>query len=335
MTTKRELSFSYDNYEQTVQLVVVLRFLFKTFNSEMIGVGRKMNSSEQEESLTPDITAEFNNFGLINEIKKSICEKHLTKEVLQLKKYDTIVGEWKANKNLDYDIFLFVHTREFQKLIKFLEESKMDSTYKKFSFKVEDNINNISFAHNLAIFRWMRVEETDQYYQIIFDVGNVSDQPVSQNFKNTEQKVFMYQIIDLLSTFKFTDDKPPMVYLLPILWEKIFSTFFVVDEYKEVHLKGKNIIEKELTLEQVFNLIDETFIALDSDTGKKQIIKSWIKEAIDILDSLDLCKWIDKAKFNLKYKRIDNIKDFFISKLSDDEEPTDDSQKSLGSFIQS
>jgi len=262
-----------------------------------------MNTSEEntiapKTIITPDLIIQYDdNYGIVTELKKSFPKdkKRWNKTFKkQLKKYDDVLKGWKTEDGFidSSDIVLLTDYRLKTIISDYIREKIGKS--------------EISFDKNFALISFLRNTQNDPFMVFEKGFGNLSDNTLDTRFHNIHS-VPLKKIV-AFNTIKFYDDKPPLPYIMNILWTKIFNQYPKMEEFMES--KGKKIISIEINIDDLTNKLKTQYSDYDkNDDRQPEVPKTgWIRDALDKFVELKYAKrhLNNRDNYIIRYKTIKN-----------------------------
>jgi hypothetical protein len=259
-----------------------------------VSQGRRMQTSASNKvspnsEVTPDFCIQFpNNKGIVGEVKKSFPAKqdYWKDDFDQLMSYDDDFLNWltPSGKIDDHEIVL-------------LPEQSRSRLVKQY-FK-ERNGKEITFKKNFIIVEFNRNDQVNSYFFFRKECGAFKYFEDANERLEQGVQVPLAKLMPFYEKIKLYDSKPPLPYLLHLIWENVILLRASEEEgFKGLHRNSRLPIG--IMVDQIVNDLHEnySFKSLHSDTGSYQPkipLKSWIKEAINALVSFKLAKWKDEA----------------------------------------
>ena len=268
----------HDDYGQSVLGLHVLcrsaRFDPETMRERSAGrysVPRTMSVAYGDESgkrLTPDAVAQprGDSYGLVAEMKKNFRPGD-TKHWDQLSKYDrSLLGWWTTAESLDgHDLVLLTH------LMSSVHAADALTQWEAAGGAFERPVAIVEFGHN---------EQGQTYFFLRRTVGKLSD-PTHDEALRLGKQVPQRYVTDVLQTRKFYDAKPPLVYMLVVIWTNVLPPLAAEESYDPAEPGGPLV---EVTAEQVREVLSRDFCPDRNDDRTPEVPRlSWVSEALDKL----------------------------------------------------
>lgn len=275
-----------DNYEQSLNACLSFIHIYKwdekegkPDNSILYWIGKAYNPGK----ITPDITMQLSiDKGLVVELKPFLPineEGHIDKwkkEFKQLKKYDQQLEGWETtNKKVgQQELILITNQKIVKRIIDYIEKNKLYFTY---------------FSKNFCIIQYGLATGKKPAYYLRKEYGRIDD------FKHITDKewgldgfavAIEYLIKTGLIRTKFLDYKPPVVYLMSILWDEVFTSLVCEEDWIKAKMEsGKKMVKIPANVAELRKILQENF----ADKNSKQGIKEkWIEEALENFVKLKL-----------------------------------------------
>ena len=275
-------------------------------------IGRRMTTSQQNAvtpnvEVTPDcvIQTDLRN-GLIAETKLSLPrdDSNWDEDIQQLVKYDDdLIGWWTTDEKIElHDIVALIPL----------------SRAVQFADKIEKAIadGELSFERNLAIVGFFKQSSVREFITLKREWGKLSDAGLDRRLR-LSRLIRMDHLIFGYRDRKFIDHKPPMAYLLQIIWDYLFSRY-ASDANRD---EANKWILIETTVGQVTKDLQEFYGYKSAGTRSPEIPRySWVREALDALVKFKIAdRGAKQDAYRVKYKRSnrDTLKKFgrLVAKL--------------------
>lgn len=286
------------------------------------GIGRRMDTSPQNAvapgtTVTPDLVCQTTpTFGLVAEAKKSLGRdrQYWRSTVEQLRKYDDdLTGWWTGSEQISsYNAAILIHvsrSRAFKDYLSECEESESGAT-----------------GPNSLIIEFSRADEAVPYFFFRTEYGTLTgDDELALKLKDGVQ-VPLERILESFSTVRFYDAKPPMSYLLTVLW-----TNSVPSRLNDVEYDAK------LKAFPVPMDVSDTARDLQDGHGSGQLFRDdrsvvfpkerWVREAFERLVGYGLAiPGGDSGKYTVLFKQIRaDVREHFVGLVSGDKSEHPDS----------
>jgi hypothetical protein len=268
---------------------------------------------EKGDDVTPDIGILLpNDTGVVGEVKASFpADQELwMDDFRQLMRYDQDLAGWPNTSGTvnTHDIILLLHIIRSVSVKRYYEDRKD---------------GEIIFRRPFCIIEYSRSSQSKEYFFMRTQYGNVSDQNIDRKLSEGVQ-IPMFVFIDIYSTFKIYDAKPPLPYLLEIIWTHIVTLKASYDpKFRSLRINQSILVEIDIS-EITHSLANQfSFAPITSlknagnrveNRSPKYPKQSWIREACEQLVKFGDAEWIGSTKEKLKFKfvRRENILDYFI-----------------------
>jgi len=248
---------------------------------------KKLKVIENDEDANPDFILQYDddNKGILGEIKSSITynEQYLKRDLYrQINKYckDIIGWETDDGKVLNHDLLCIFHVSDVGRVIRLVTESL-------------DNVELI-IDKNFSIAEFTETSSPKygggDIFLVKHEYGNLDCKELEQHLKDG-----LEFSIDLLTQeyekIKFTRTRPPIEYIMELLWFNIFRIFAENPDTKEI------VVTLEELLVQLYNY----YISWSRIEGEySQIRKSWIKDTMDMFVNIELAEIIEEVPMTYK-----------------------------------
>ena len=279
----------YKRYFWTVYITLGFKdFLENNLEScRFVFVEKVLNIINNNKVANPDFILQYNNNqnGILCEIKSSVTydDKKLKDKLYpQLEKYckDMIGWDTPNNKINNHDLLCIFNAIDVTRVKNLIIDSIN---------KGELNINK-----NLCMAEYSEMISpkygNNDIILVKYEYGNLGCKELEEQLKNNLE--FPIDELSLMyDRIKFTRNKPPIQYLMELLWFFIFRIF----------TDGKEVNEVEVTLEQLLVQVYNYYIPWSKIEGEySQVRKTWIKEAMDMFVKIELAEILTDNPF--KYK---------------------------------
>jgi len=320
-----------DDYEQTIHALIGFMNFYrydddkKIFKDHVIvfqgwrlePINEETYSSEAGKTpfVTPDLGILYApNQGVLVEAKKSFPSdrEHWMDTFDQLMSYDNDVVGWPtANEKVDqHDIVLLLDQTRGVAVLRYYQSKEG---------------KEIKFERPFIIIQFNRVDNRNHYYFFQKIYGSLSD-------KNIEGRLVegvpvpMDVFVNIYSMIKIYDDKPPIPYLIELIWTNVIS-LKASEDPKFERLKKNQKLEIMLDLDDIVQDLHQEFTfqviyPTNSPRQKKIPRRGWIVEACEQLIQLGEAKWLDseKKKVTIYFRKYEDILDHFIRACSQEKE---------------
>lgn len=317
----QQLRDEADNYDQTVLSLISFAHLLRYDNSNgklkndsFFFMGRKMTTSNKNRItknsvVTPDIVLQYNGqYGIIGEVKKTLPldKGHWKKMLKQLQKYDDDLIGWKTpdEKIQKNDLICLIYYLLKSPVAEYLAEKKRTG-----EFTTTNNFSLISFA---------KLSESEEKFSFERVCGQFSDDRLNNLLKTGDPKSLPLEKVLQYNTngaIKLYDSKPPIPYLMSILWQHVFPSIRTINQY--VDENGKKQFETNITY--LTQELHDKFTHTDDHDSRQPKIPdtTWVKESMDEFVRLGYAehKPNEKNSYIVKIRTIKNPFEKFCKEI--------------------
>ena len=333
MSAQEEFRDKIDDYEQTIHAIIGFLNFYrydavskKMKDNVLVFQGRRLEPSSQKvmdlngekiSHVTPDIVAFLpSKSGVLGEVKKSFPmeKERWMKTFEQLMAYDDDLTGWPSDdgKVNSHDIVLILHQSRAVPVRKFYEEHKNSV---------------IKFTRPFIIIEFNRSPERRSFIFFRTVLGSLTENEVNGRLENGVQ-VPMEVFVKIYSTIKIYDSKPPLPYLIELIWANVVLR--CASEYPKFEkLKKKQKIDVVLEIDSIVEELHQgfSFRMLHGDNNERQPKipkKEWVLCACEQLVKLNEASWVDSTKKTIKvfFRKYDDVLDHFIELCSKEVEKT-------------
>lgn len=319
-----------DNYEMSVLAVIGFLNFFryddrtKTMSSKSkIWQGRKMKTSARNTvspntDVTPDLVVQVDDKnGVVAEVKYSfpLDQALWMDDFNQLKAYDDDLSNWDtANKKIDnHEIVL-------------LPEQSRAVAVKKFYEKLSEKGPFLN--KNFAIVEFNRADQGKAYLFFRLQHGDLKSSVELNARLQNGVKVPIEALFCSYAKCKIYDSKPPMPYLLHLIWEAVVVSKASGDP-KFSHLRRNGTIRVDVSVDEIKQELTQSYSFKPINSGNSlhsDISVTWIKEAIEILVSAGLAEWKDASltEATISFKKYDQAIEAFKEICAEHQKATDE-----------
>lgn len=221
------------------------------------GATAQVQTDLPEHFVTPDLGVLLPNAaGVLAEVKLSFPrdEAHWMDDFKQLMSYDVELDGWPSadGRVSTHDVVLITEQGRAVAVTKFFELR---------------NGNDISFLRPFAIIACNRSDNRQPYYYFERRCGKLSNSTVDALLENGK-KVPMQKLLDKYATVKLYDAKPPLPYMMDLIWTNV-----VIDMARECPKFSKLTKRQKLSVEVAIDDIVQrlrdgfTFRSLNANAG--------------------------------------------------------------------
>lgn len=302
----RQVEGDIDHYRNTALTIIAFMSLCrfdKDSEAERSDVkafqGRKMSSAQGKE-LSPDIIIQYaEQSGIVAEVKMSfpMDENHWIDDFHQLMEYDDDLKNWDTDDGAIalYYIVLIVHQSRSVRVEEFYKDGVASGS--------------IQFKRNFFIVESNRSDEAQTYIYLRLKCGIAPDNYDLYNTLHNGIPIPMEKILPKHSMHMIYDAKPPLPYLMFIIWQYFVSNKAFEDPNRDkIRLRGK--VSISTSTEEIKAFLSENFSINEFNSHNRAyqpIVpkREWIKEVIDALVILKLGEWVDVKQGNcvIAFKR--------------------------------
>jgi len=302
-----------DDYEYTLQTLIALSGIFEhDFSGKSIqGLTLKTSSKNTvspSTNVTPDLVTEFQsselkNIGVTTEVKTDLPKNkdYWEDYVEQLKKYDDDLSGWK-NDIKNHDVMFISNPLRTSDFFDYVESGPISKKYQ--------------FQRNLIITDSSRMQQSQEFMLIKKQKGKFSNEEMDKLFKSGVG-VSQLKILPKVNKTKFYDSKPPIIYMMMIIWDHILKTNLTIEQLRDT---GRNrIIEVNENIQDILEKISQ----YAPKTNKNCIKREWVVEAMTAFVDLKLASTVigDVESYNIKLIiHGGDSRNWFISKFKELEE---------------
>lgn len=311
----RKILNEVEDYEETVIAIIAFshevrwdRENIKIVPDSLFLIGRRMGkidpSKNSEHALFPDIVIQLNNrYGIVAEVKKRIPleRSHWDETFEQISKYDEDLIGWVTRDETieNYDLALLTHITR-----------KVDVTD---YYKKQYDKGKFNFKKRFAIVAFNRGGEGKEYMYLEKHYGEFSDDNLNERLRRVVA-IPLETVLPLYS-IKFYDARPPMPYLLNILWIDIFPQF-ISEESNEREFKKYPTIKLDVAV--VTERLQKQFSHMRDDDRQQEIPRQdWIREAFEVLVRLKFARRLTDGSnaYEVEFKTIRDPLNSFAKKI--------------------
>jgi hypothetical protein len=223
----------------------------------------------------------------------------------QLMSYDDDLKGWPTEneKIVSHDIILLLHQTRAAIVHRFYQENQ-DS--------------KISFKKPFIMIQFNRADERQPYYFFQKTIGTLTEKTVDERLTDGVS-VPMEIFIKEYSTIKIYDGKPPIPYLMELIWTNVVLPAAFEDQKFE-KLRKNQKIEVILKVDKIIEELYQgfSFFSLCRDSSERQPMiprGEWVLEACEQFIKSNEAIWEDSDKSIIKFffRRYDDVLSHFIS----------------------
>ena len=319
-----------DDYEQTIHAIVGFMnfYLYDPTTESMkedvsVFQGRRLLPSPEKSTTSkgevPYVTPDFGillptKFGVLGEVKKSFPQEqeYWRRTFEQLLKYDDDLSGWPlVDKVNSHDIVLILHQTRATAVRNYYEQSLKSI---------------ITFQRSFSMVQFIRAEERAPYYLFQKIYGTLTDKTIDEGLTNSIP-VPMAIFVKTYSQIKIYDSKPPLPYLMDLIWTNIVLP--IASDKPEFNKIRKNQkIEVELTIDKIAEELHAgfSFHCFHEEHEERQPHipqREWVMEACEQLVKSEDANWADEGKNTIRIlfkKKYDDTLAHFIECCAGKEE---------------
>lgn len=265
-----------DNYTQTVGAIIALGHILKHDYNGEYKIGPKFQTSaanriSRDTEVTPDIAGQTQTMSIVGEVKKSFPENqdHWEDDIKQLEKYDDVLTGWPLKPVSDHDIILLTGYYMSGKLRKYIDQ------------KIAKG--DLTFNRSLAILEFVRTQDRREYWALRKIWGTLSDKAFDERIEDPIG-VPGDTIVPDLSSVKFYDSEPHVVYTMSLLWDFVFSEKAPAEKFREA--EGRKTIDIVFTIDDAHQKLKTFFGPPNSSLPRR----AWVANAMKGFETVGLAK---------------------------------------------
>ena len=276
-----------DNYLSTIHGLLAFRLAVTWRDENTVShncsFGRQMTPSTTESeqavnNLTPDAVIQIgSDLGYVVEAKRSfpMQQDYWENDIQQLLTYDdNLTGWWTDDETINgmnvVGLIWTTFARPFSQLLSQTVET-----------------NQYSFINPTSVIEFSRIGERRPIIRLRKEWGELSDPELEQSWINGISIPLELIVSGNVKPYKFYDDKPPIEYIMAILWNDFF-TMMAVDVELDDSTKSKLL---EVDVDQLAKELQNHYGSRGLNARDRQFpSSSWIREALDALSSLGLAE---------------------------------------------
>jgi hypothetical protein len=280
----------------------------RTVHDVQFELGRRMQTSAANrvtpnQEITPDVVIQPNeNQGVIGEATTGLTteDEYWRDKLEQILKYDDdLRGWWTKTEHIDiHDIVVLVQLTRATRLSDLIDKTSKEAP--------ERN----TFRRKIAVVGFERSSGAlRQYMTFIKLYGDLTDLQVSRSLREGIKIAYEYLIFGQgYKDKKFVDSKPPLPYLLQILWDDLLGAYADTFSYN----RALNCTPVTVSVDKVTADLQQFYGFPSRGARGPEIPKSsWIREALEALVHFKLAER-DGDGYMILYKRsrVDSMKRF-------------------------
>lgn len=337
MASQQVIREEVDNYKDTIYAIVGFMNLFRYDDESksmrdniLLFQGCKLYPRVEEENaedernnngeyITPDIGIVLSeDYGIIGEVKCSFPRDNTLwkDDFVQLMKYDRELNGWPTiTGNIKtHDVVLLTHYSRAVAVKKYFEENE-----------------EFSFKRPFSIIEYNRFTQSKEFFSLRLQYGNISESIIGKRLE-VGIPIPMNVFINAYSRYKLYDAKPPLPYLLEIIWTNIIA-LRAAENPKFPTLRSNQKIEVEIELNELTDLLYQQFTFYQFSSTRPELQSyyisqpkypkhSWVVEACKKLIESGDATWKDEGEqvVMIYFKRHTDIYDYFVKLCSKGED---------------
>lgn len=288
MVTVEDILSEIDDYEQTVGAIIALGHIIIYDLRGNFKIGHKLittsdNRVTKNVTITPDIVGQNTEYNLIGEVRKDLpMDQGLwLEEIKQVEKYDDDLTGWPLKDAKNHDLVLLTHHLRSSTLAEFVQE--------------QIGKKGLTFNRLMAIVEFVRNRERRLFWDLKKVYGTFSNPQLEMMLKRGVG-VPGSKIVEQLSSLKFYDAEPHVVYTMSLIWDHVLPEKGTVEKFREA--RGKKTVEIPFTIDEVITSLRNYFAPPDSAFPKRE----WIFHAMSTFEQLGYARK-EEDKYTIQYHR--------------------------------
>lgn len=288
MVTVDDVLSEIDDYEQTVGAIIALGHIIIYDLKGKFKIGHKLTTTVNNRvtkniPITPDIVGQNEEYNLVGEVRKDLpMDQSLwLKEIKQVEKYDDELTGWPFKNAKNHDLVLLTHHLRSATLTEFIQE----------------RIGNkeLTFNRLLAVVEFVRNRERRLFWDLKKVHGTFSNPQLEMMLKRGVG-VPGAKIVQQLSSLKFYDAEPHVVYTMSLIWDHVLPEKATVERFREAG--GKKTVEIQFTIDEIITSLRKYFAPPDSAFPKRD----WVFHAMSTFEQLGYARK-EEEKYTIQYHR--------------------------------
>jgi hypothetical protein len=266
--------------------------------------GRRMTTSTANKispsaDVTPDCVVQTDpRRGLVAEAKLGLPkdEANWDDDIKQIQKYDDdLLGWWTPDEQIErFDIVGLVPLVRAVKFADRLESGVQDGKWK--------------FGRHWSIVGFFKTSGVREFMTLKKERGQISDPAIDSRLRESVPIAFDL-LIPTYQDRKFVDHRPPLPYLLQIMWDYLFTQYAADVPIVE----GGKAVSLHVTLRKVTGDLQLYYGFRSSGTRSPEIPRAgWVRKALDLMVESRMAKMVGDDEYLISYKRTrgDTLKKF-------------------------
>jgi hypothetical protein len=247
--------------------------------------------------VTPDLVGQNGGFNLVGEVKKELpADKSLwLQDVKQVEKYDDQLTNWPLHDVDKHDLLLLTHHLRSTALSDYIQEQIKQKS--------------VVFNFPISILEFVRNSERQTFWNLKKIWGSLSHLGLDTKLRNGIG-VPGSKIVRELSSIKFYDAEPAIVYTMSLIWDHIFPEKATPEKFREA--EGKKTVEILITIDEVHEKLKLYFAPEKSAYPRRK----WISNALWTFQKIGLARR-EEGRYTILYHRIEHgeLLEYFAKQL--------------------
>lgn len=249
--------------------------------------------------------------GVVGEVKKSFPKEQdlWMRTFKQLMSYDDDLQGWpcEGGRVRSHDIVLILHQSRAMAVLEF--------------FKNRSEFG-ISFKRPFVMIQFNRSDERQPYYFFQKVHGTLSETPLNEKLLYGQQ-VPMWVFVGIYSMVKIYDSRPPVPYLLELIWTHVVTVVASDNPGFKILHKNQKLdvtLEVDVIVDQLCDGFSFRRLCTDKLRQTRNPRREWVVEACERLVVLNEAAWVDSTKKQIKifFKKYDDVRTHFVKACVDD-----------------
>lgn len=301
-----KLRKAFREYDQTVDIVSCWEsFLKYSFPDSLVHFDRY--PEDPDTGLTPDFTANFGDYGIVGEVKRTFpqSEEGLETEMEQVLKYDQPLAfrrgpDDKRNVPSNQDTLLLL----FDPGAAFQITDRITSYLKEDGPELEGNLNVVDASYDSTSVKSRYVFRLIPGQGAAFQDGCLPAEKSLQTRLIDERnavEVYPKHFVEIKAREVLCNDEPPPLYMAVHLWTHVFYEL-LTEEQKEIwRLQNpQKTMEIEVTPESLTETLNKDFLEAEA------VRTTWTRSALEFLSSAGLATKNEES-YSVEYRYITQL----------------------------
>lgn len=281
--SQNKILIEINNYVQNIEIAVALSSIFERFDGIPFIGNKLFVAPKQSEYVRPDVRGEFNGdmegYAVLCESKVSLPNPDKIswdEDIDQLKSYDNDFVGWKT-KIKDHEIVCITATTLTLPLWEKIEQL------------AKSQPNKYQFRRKLFVVQYSRQDKALHDVMTLKKLygGEMAHRKLSRQL-DIGQDIIIQNEIRAINAIRFNDTKPPLIYLMEVLWDGVFPNL-IPSEVFASNPAGKTI-DWEVKVDEILSYVRSRY----TPPSNPDVIKrDWIKEAMRQFAEISLADQID------------------------------------------